>query len=87
MRLVGWLLRRKIDEENRLDMRILEGLADQRASLEGMHLSRFDKALTLNRERIELVYRGRQPAQPTVDLHGLAQGPPSSDVPGVECVA
>jgi len=42
-------------------VRILEGLADQRANLEGMKLSRFDKALGLNRERIERVYRGRSP--------------------------
>jgi hypothetical protein len=57
-----WLMRKKIDHEIRLDVRILEGLADQRADLEGMKLSRFDKALGLNRERIERVYRGRNPA-------------------------
>ena len=54
-----WLIRKKLDHEIRLDVRILEGLADQRADLEGMKLSRFDKALGLNRERIERVYRGR----------------------------
>jgi hypothetical protein len=57
MRLVRWLLRRKIDHEIRLDKRILEGLADQSADLEGMQLSRFDKVLALNRERINRVYR------------------------------
>jgi phenylpropionate dioxygenase-like ring-hydroxylating dioxygenase large terminal subunit len=58
MRLVRWLLRRKIDHEIQLDMRILEGLADQSADIEGMKLSRFDKSLALNRERINRVYRG-----------------------------
>jgi hypothetical protein len=56
-----WLLRRKIDHEIRLDMRILEGLADQSADIEGMKLSRFDKVLALNRERINRVYRGIEP--------------------------
>jgi phenylpropionate dioxygenase-like ring-hydroxylating dioxygenase large terminal subunit len=60
MRLVRWLLRRKIDHEIQLDIRILEGLADQSASIEGMKLSRFDKVLALNRERIERVYCGRE---------------------------
>jgi phenylpropionate dioxygenase-like ring-hydroxylating dioxygenase large terminal subunit len=58
MRGVRWLLRRKIDHEIYLDKRILEGLADQRADLEGMKLSRFDKVLAMNRERINRVYRG-----------------------------
>jgi phenylpropionate dioxygenase-like ring-hydroxylating dioxygenase large terminal subunit len=57
MRLVRWLLRRKLDHEIRLDVRILEGLADQSASIEGMKLGRFDKVLALNRERINRVYR------------------------------
>jgi hypothetical protein len=61
MRAVRWLLRRKIDHEIRLDMRILEGLADQSADIEGMKLSRFDKVLALNRERINRVYRGIEP--------------------------
>jgi phenylpropionate dioxygenase-like ring-hydroxylating dioxygenase large terminal subunit len=54
-----WLMRMKLDYEIRLDIRILEGLADQRADLEGMKLSRFDKVLGLNRERIVRVYHGR----------------------------
>jgi hypothetical protein len=58
MRLVRWLLRRKIDYEIHLDKRILEGLADQSANVEGMKLSRFDKVLSLNRERINRIYRG-----------------------------
>jgi nitrite reductase/ring-hydroxylating ferredoxin subunit len=58
MRLVRGLVRRKIDHEIRLDIGILEGLADQSADIEGMKLSRFDKVLALNRERINRVYRG-----------------------------
>jgi phenylpropionate dioxygenase-like ring-hydroxylating dioxygenase large terminal subunit len=58
-RLFRWLMVRKLDYEIRLDVRILEGLADKRTGIEGMKLSRFDKALGLNRERIERVYRGR----------------------------
>jgi phenylpropionate dioxygenase-like ring-hydroxylating dioxygenase large terminal subunit len=57
-RLFKWLLRRKLDHEIRLDVRILEGLADKNPGVEGMKLSRFDKVLGLNRERIERVYRG-----------------------------
>ena len=40
--------------------RILESLADKSPGIEGMKLSRFDKVLGLNRERIERVYRGRR---------------------------
>ena len=56
-----WLIRRKLDHEIRLDVRILEGLADKRSDIEGMKLSRFDRVLGLNRERIEKIYRGRVP--------------------------
>jgi phenylpropionate dioxygenase-like ring-hydroxylating dioxygenase large terminal subunit len=59
MRLFKWLLVRKLDHEIQLDVRILEGLADKRTSIEGLKLSRFDKVLGLNRERIERVYRGQ----------------------------
>ena len=52
-------MRRKLDHEIRLDVRILEGLASQSTRLEGMKLSRFDKVLGLNRERIERIYRGK----------------------------
>jgi phenylpropionate dioxygenase-like ring-hydroxylating dioxygenase large terminal subunit len=71
MRLVRWLLRRKIDHEIRLDMRILEGLADLNADIEGLKLSRFDKALALNRERINRVYRGLGTPPQVVDGHGI----------------
>jgi phenylpropionate dioxygenase-like ring-hydroxylating dioxygenase large terminal subunit len=70
MRMVRWLLRRKIDHEIRLDMRILEGLADQSADIEGMKLSRFDKSLALNREHINRVYRGLESEPHPVDGNG-----------------
>jgi phenylpropionate dioxygenase-like ring-hydroxylating dioxygenase large terminal subunit len=58
VRLFKWLMRRKLDYEIRLDVRILEGLADKDPTIEGMKLSRFDRVLGLNRERIERIYRG-----------------------------
>jgi phenylpropionate dioxygenase-like ring-hydroxylating dioxygenase large terminal subunit len=61
-RLLAWLMKRKLDYEIRLDVNILEGLADKDTRLEGMKLSRFDKALGLNRERIAKVYRGQNGA-------------------------
>ena len=83
IRLARWLLRRKIDREICLDKRILESLADQSPGLEGMKLSRFDKVLALNRERINQVYRKRGPRDATVQskraiqvaapAHGLAE--------------
>jgi phenylpropionate dioxygenase-like ring-hydroxylating dioxygenase large terminal subunit len=58
-RLFRWLMRRKLDEEIRLDVRVLENLASYDCSIEGLKLSRFDKPLGLNRERLDRVYRGR----------------------------
>ena len=52
------LMRRKLDTEIKLDVAILEGLASHDPGIEGMKLSRFDRVLGLNRERIERVYRG-----------------------------
>lgn len=52
--------RRQVIHEIGLDVSILEGLASKDPSLEGMKLSRFDRALGLNRERIESVYRGNR---------------------------
>jgi nitrite reductase/ring-hydroxylating ferredoxin subunit len=58
VRLFKWLMRRQLDYEIQLDVRVLEGLADKNPSIEGMKLSRFDRVLGLNRERIETIYRG-----------------------------
>ena len=55
------LMRRLLDYEVRLDVAILEGLAVKDPDIEGMKLSRFDKVLGLNRERIDRVYRGIKP--------------------------
>ncbi|MBM4073512.1 MAG: Rieske 2Fe-2S domain-containing protein [Planctomycetes bacterium] len=62
MRLFKWLMRRKLNHEINLDVRILENLTDMNTSIEGMKLSRFDKVLGLNRERIDRIYRGEAKA-------------------------
>jgi phenylpropionate dioxygenase-like ring-hydroxylating dioxygenase large terminal subunit len=58
LRIFKWLMRKKLDYEIQLDVRILEGLADKNPNIDGMKLSRFDKVLGLNRERIQKIYRG-----------------------------
>ncbi len=60
LRLFRWLLRRNIDHEIDLDVGILNNLADPRPTIEGMKLSRFDRVLGLNRERIDRLYRQRE---------------------------
>jgi hypothetical protein len=58
LRLFRWLMRKHLDRETRLDMEILKGLATHETGVEGMKLSRFDRVLGLNRDRIQRVYRG-----------------------------
>jgi phenylpropionate dioxygenase-like ring-hydroxylating dioxygenase large terminal subunit len=58
VRLFRRLMTRMLDKEIQLDVRILENLADNDTGIEGMKLSRFDRVLGLNRERIARVYRG-----------------------------
>ena len=53
-------MRSHLDYEIRLDVKVLEGLADKNPSIEGMKLSRFDRVLGLNRDRIERIYRGNE---------------------------
>lgn len=65
VRLFKWLMRRKLDYEIQLDVRILEGLADKDPRIDGMKLSRFDKVLGLNRERIDRIYRGINTSRPS----------------------
>lgn len=60
LRLFRWLMRRHIDREIKLDLAILKGLASHDTRVEGMKLSRFDRVLGLNRERIDRVYRGQR---------------------------
>ncbi|MEZ4470687.1 MAG: Rieske 2Fe-2S domain-containing protein [bacterium] len=52
------LLRTFAEIEVRLDASLLSSLADPRPGLEGRRLGRFDKALRLQRQRIERLYRG-----------------------------
>jgi phenylpropionate dioxygenase-like ring-hydroxylating dioxygenase large terminal subunit len=58
LRLFRWLMRMHLAREIAADVDILNGLASYDTGLEGMKLSRFDRVLGLNRERIERVYRG-----------------------------
>ncbi|HLJ94814.1 MAG TPA: Rieske 2Fe-2S domain-containing protein [Gemmataceae bacterium] len=48
---------RMLDHEIQLDRHILENLAQKDPSIDGLKLSRFDRVLGLNRERIERIYR------------------------------
>jgi phenylpropionate dioxygenase-like ring-hydroxylating dioxygenase large terminal subunit len=57
LRLFRWLMRKHLAKEIGFDMDILNGLASYETKLEGMKLSRFDRVLGLNRERIERIYR------------------------------
>jgi len=68
-RLFVWLMKKQLDYEIRLDVRVLEGLADKNPGIDGMKLSRFDRVLGLNRERIDRIYRGQGPA---LSLHRSA---------------
>jgi phenylpropionate dioxygenase-like ring-hydroxylating dioxygenase large terminal subunit len=74
VRLFKWLMRSKLDYEIRLDVGILEGLADKNPSIAGMKLSRFDRVLGLNRDRIERIYRNGASLEPA------AQARPTSPV-------
>jgi hypothetical protein len=67
-RLFRWLMRWKLDAEIRADVRVLENLGSYERSIEGLKLSRFDKPLGLNRERLERIYRGR----PVLAAEGVA---------------
>jgi hypothetical protein len=53
------LIARKLSHEIQLDANIISNLGDKDPSIEGMKLSRFDRVLGLNRERIERIYRGQ----------------------------
>jgi phenylpropionate dioxygenase-like ring-hydroxylating dioxygenase large terminal subunit len=59
VRLLRWLMRKHLDKEIRLDLEVLSGLANYETGIDGLKLSRFDRVLGLNRERIERIYRGR----------------------------
>ncbi len=55
-------MRHSINKEVMEDKRVLDGLADKTPTLDGLKLSRFDRVLGLNRERIERVYRREKPS-------------------------
>jgi phenylpropionate dioxygenase-like ring-hydroxylating dioxygenase large terminal subunit len=59
VRVLRWLMRKHLDKEIRLDLEVLSGLASYETGIDGLKLSRFDRVLGLNRERLERVYRGR----------------------------
>jgi phenylpropionate dioxygenase-like ring-hydroxylating dioxygenase large terminal subunit len=59
LRLFGWIMDRVTTREIGQDVEVLKGLASYDPSLEGMKLSRFDRALGLHRERIQRIYRAR----------------------------
>jgi len=61
VRLFKRLALRLLDKEIRKDVSLVENLADKEPGIDGMKLSRFDRVLGLNRERIDKVYRGRTP--------------------------
>jgi hypothetical protein len=63
-------MRNQIDKEIRLDADILAGLATYDTGIDGLKLSRFDRVLGLNRERIERVYRGRGTADAAFESFG-----------------
>lgn len=70
-----WLMRKLVDREVQLDVEILKGLASADPSIEGMKLSRFDKVLGLNRERIDRIYRGKTadtPSRQELPTHSVA---------------
>jgi phenylpropionate dioxygenase-like ring-hydroxylating dioxygenase large terminal subunit len=56
-RLFRPFFRRMLDHEIEQDKRILENLAELDTSIEGLKLSRFDRVLGLNREKLERIYR------------------------------
>ncbi|PWT82700.1 MAG: iron-sulfur cluster-binding protein, Rieske family [Acidobacteria bacterium] len=56
-RLFWPLVLRLVDYEIQCDVKLVENLANKSPRLEGMKLSRFDRGLGLNRERIDRLYR------------------------------
>jgi hypothetical protein len=61
----GWWVRH---EAQAALQRLAQSAADQSADIEGLKLSRFDKVLALNRERLKRVYRGLDADSYPVDV-------------------
>jgi hypothetical protein len=86
VRLFGPLVRRRARHEIDRDCSMLRGLADARPGLEGLKLSRFDRIMGLNRERIDRIYRGLSVSKPAgVQVTPLpnAAMSPISPTPGI----
>jgi phenylpropionate dioxygenase-like ring-hydroxylating dioxygenase large terminal subunit len=58
MRPFRWLMRRAVRTTIDEDVHLLENLADQTTTIEGMKLSRFDRVLSLTRDRLRRIYYG-----------------------------
>jgi vanillate O-demethylase monooxygenase subunit len=77
--LMTWFVNREIE----LDMRMLSQLADKSPAIEGMKLSRFDRVLGLQRDRIERIYRQRDAQCTPANGHtSAATIPQNADLPG-----
>ena len=57
-------MRRRVVRELEYDVGILSNMASLDTNIEGMKLSRFDKVMGLNRERIDRIYRGNGAVKP-----------------------
>ena len=58
MRIIGPWVKRFASDEIEYDCQMLKRLADSSPDLVGLKLSRFDKLLQINRDRIQRIYRG-----------------------------
>jgi vanillate O-demethylase monooxygenase subunit len=77
LRLVRPFVRHHAIAEVELDCVKLRDLADKQPNLDGLHLSRFDRLLILNRDRINRIYRGIVPEE--VDETAAPAEPIASD--------
>ncbi len=63
MRLFSWLVKHHLRSELDRDIRVLRKLDHQGVEVTGMKLSRFDRVMLLNREKLQQVYRGSSQAR------------------------
>jgi hypothetical protein len=63
LRLARWYIKKQTATEIDADIDMLQYMADYEPGLAGLKLSRFDKSLGLNRERIQRIYRGESPTR------------------------
>jgi vanillate O-demethylase monooxygenase subunit len=67
-----------LDREIKRDIFILENLADKSPRIEGMKLSRFDRGLALNRQRIGSIYRATDSAISSIPDQGCSPEHPQT---------